>query len=60
MNLKATDLYYYGKERLQLNEKTIATILDNEKQLLNGRASYRISFLLMKMKRSIWVVWKVG
>jgi serine/threonine-protein kinase HipA len=51
-NLKATDFIdYYAKERLQLNEKTIATILDQMKKATpKWKELLEISFLTNDMK----------
>jgi serine/threonine-protein kinase HipA len=51
-NLKATDFIdYYAKERLQLNEKTIATILDQMKKATpKWKELLEISFLTNEMK----------
>ncbi|WP_158729188.1 MULTISPECIES: HipA domain-containing protein [unclassified Flavobacterium] len=51
-NLKATDFIdYYGKERLQLNEKTIATILKQMKKATpKWKELLEISFLTDEMK----------
>lgn len=51
-NLKATDFIdYYGKERLQLNEKTIATILKQMKKAApEWKQLLEISFLSYDMK----------
>ena len=52
-NLKATDFVdYYAKERLQLNEKTIATILAQMKKATPvWRELLAISFLSEDMKK---------
>ena len=51
-NLKATDFIdYYGKERLQLNDKTIASILEQMKKATpEWRELLEISFLTDEMK----------
>ncbi len=51
-NLRATDFIdYYGKERLQLNEKTIAAILEQMKKATpEWKELLEISFLLDDMK----------
>ncbi|AWG22857.1 phosphatidylinositol kinase [Flavobacterium faecale] len=51
-NLKASDfIEYYAKERLQLNEKTIATILDQMKKATpKWKELLEISFLSDEMK----------
>ncbi|MGZ9736356.1 HipA domain-containing protein [Flavobacterium sp. GNP002] len=51
-NLKATDfIAYYGKERLQLNEKTIASILEQMKKATSEwKELLEISFLSDDMK----------
>ncbi|MBQ0909739.1 HipA domain-containing protein [Flavobacterium sp. F-328] len=51
-NLKATDFIdYYGKERLQLNEKTIASILEQMKKAApEWKQLLEISFLSYDMK----------
>ncbi|MBB1194962.1 type II toxin-antitoxin system HipA family toxin [Flavobacterium sp. SOK18b] len=51
-NLKATDFIdYYGKERLQLNEKTIASILEQTKKATpKWKELLEISFLTDDMK----------
>ena len=55
-NLKATDFIdYYGKERLQLNEKTIASILEQMKKATpEWRELLEISFLSDDMKEKYW------
>ncbi len=52
-NLRATDFIdYYGKERLQLNEKTIATILEQMKKATpKWKELLEISFLSDNMKQ---------
>ena len=51
-NLKASDFIdYYAKERLQLNEKTITTILQHLKTVTpNWKEMLEISFLSKEMK----------
>ncbi|MFV8334250.1 HipA domain-containing protein [Flavobacterium sp. GSP14] len=51
-NLKATDFIdYYGKERLQLNEKSIASILEQMKKATpKWKELLSISFLTDEMK----------
>jgi len=55
-NLKATDFIdYYGKERLQLNEKTIASILEQMKKATpKWEELIEISFLSDEMKEKYW------
>ena len=51
-NLKATDFIdYHGKERLQLNEKTITTILEQMKKATSEwKELLEISFLIDEIK----------
>jgi serine/threonine-protein kinase HipA len=57
-NLKAADFIdYYAKERLQLNEKTIASTRTNEKS--NWKELFEIS-LTDEMKEKYLSCWKVG
>jgi serine/threonine-protein kinase HipA len=55
-NLKAADfIEYYAKERLQLNEKTIATILEQmQKATPKWKELLAISFLSDELKEKYW------